>query len=127
MKLELAIILVAGVLLAQTPDGSAQPFGLKGDVLGETLQEFRTRNDRVYVPNKRDPLYKFSLVRGPQHFPKCTGDGSIETAPLALKRRTEEQNRAQVIQCVLAEAGEPQTVAGISAFEIVYSFFQGRL
>jgi hypothetical protein len=28
---------------------------------------------------------------------------------------------------VLAEAGDPQTVAGVLAYEIVYSFFQGRL
>jgi len=43
------MLLYLGALLTggQAASHSTRPFGLKGDVLGETIQEFRIHNDRT--------------------------------------------------------------------------------
>src|SRR5260370_29484468 len=58
-----------------------EPFGLKGDLLGETVQEFRTRNDATFVPNV--PKFARITPRGPQHFPQCSDQPEVMRYPLA--------------------------------------------
>src|SRR5713226_7843891 len=112
--LQLAIM-AAGILLAQTPSPKdslstgAQPFGLKGDVLGETLQEFRTRNDRVIAlgNNGLDHLRFAPLLPKTKHLPLCTNDKAVpkpENWPLDAEksRLTEEEERAGVVKCIAA-------------------------
>ena len=76
---------------------SSQPFGLKGDTLGETIEEFRSRNERtVQTPqNAKQPKAI--------HLPLCTNDraeGSVlSTADIDDLMQTNEENRAGIVKC----------------------------
>lgn len=124
MKRLLMAVLVTACF-AETP---LVPFEFKGDVLGETLQEFRTKHDAILaVPQ----VYKkVDRRRTALHFPQCTDDPEVVKdwlTPSTLTHQwTEEETRAGVIKCIATR--EPQTVAGARlAQEVVYRFFQGRL
>jgi len=136
-------ILLSSPALAQTSHrthalpkihAATLPFGLKGDVLGETIQDFRNRNRRVIHTPPGDPLPAMKQL------PVCTGDplsSQEDSLPSDVDESTEsdEERRAGVIKCVAALSADDDidfdvpgpTVAGISAYETVYSFFRGRL
>jgi hypothetical protein len=141
--LQLAIM-AAGILLAQTPSPKdslstgAQPFGLKGDVLGETLQEFRAKNDRVIALSVlgRDRLAIDPSLAKTKHLPQCTGDATSKGAsvPHDVEDLTADEERAGVIKCIAAlsvnddlDFSDEPTVAGLAAYRTVYSFFHERL
>lgn len=96
-----AICLVLAPALAQT----SQPYGLKADVLGETIQDF-----------------------GRQNHPVCSTDkvGALDTLPIEvdISDATEDEQRANVVKCIAT--GE-STVAGVAAYHTVYYFFHDRL
>jgi hypothetical protein len=152
----MAAIALAALALGQSGKPSpvaAQPFGLKGDVLGETLQDFRARNARVI---RTRPDYP---VPATKQFPQCTGDGesqaspSDDAKPFVVSRQdsfsvkeslsadveksveTEEEIRAEVVKCIAASSmnenvdfdDEGPTVPGIRAYRTIYYFFRGRL
>jgi hypothetical protein len=124
---------------------SVAPFGLKADQLGESLEEFRAKNDRVI---SLGPLGQYhakldTSLLGTKHFPQCTNDRGNETdkeietllswdvKPSAL---TEEETRTKVIRCVTAPSvdddfdfADRPTVAEIEAYRTVYYFFQEKL
>jgi hypothetical protein len=110
---------------------AALSFGLKGDVLGETLQDFRTGNDRVIQTSSGYPLHET------KHLPQCTSDDASNELPADVEKAVEtvEEIRAGVVKCIAASSmnenvnfdDEGPTVAGIRAYSTIYYFFQGRL
>jgi hypothetical protein len=84
---------------------TSEPFRLKGDVLAETIQEFRQR-----------------------HPGKCSTDkvGELEVLPadVDVSAETEDEQRAKVVKCI---ADESSTVAGVVAYRTVYYFFHEGL
>jgi hypothetical protein len=125
---------------------TSEPFGLKGDVLGETLQEFREHNERtIQTPTK-------AKISKSAHVPKCTNDrdgGSVLSwADIDGLSQSEGETRAGVVKCRatlnrsenaelflnngidVLEAfkffDEP-TIAGAGAYQTIYYFFGGKL
>jgi hypothetical protein len=97
---------VRGALFAQSPSPGA-PFGLKGDVLGETLQEFRARHDRT-IQTLKDKIFRTPAMT--LHFPQCTNEPEVMRdwrTPESLKRRwTTEETRAGVVKCITTRGSE---------------------
>src|SRR6185503_9898025 len=58
------------------PPVHAQPFGLKGDVLGESVEEFRAKNDRSISLGLmgRDRASITPELVTTKHLPQCTND-----------------------------------------------------
>jgi hypothetical protein len=111
---------------------ASQPFGLKGDVLGETLQEFRLRNARIISSQPNAPL------ASKKYLPQCTNDKIEENESLSPdvdgSAETEDEQRAGVIKCIAAlsmdddlDFDDGPTVAGIAAYRTIYYFFHERL
>jgi hypothetical protein len=154
LKMALAVSLVS-CLVAATPlvfgqgkkhIATSQPFGLKGDTLGETIAEFRSRNERtVQTP----PNAKQSKAI---HLPLCADDLAegrvLSHADIDDLLHTDEEIQAGIVECRatlnrhenmdlfinngfdLVESfkyfDEP-TVAGAGAYQTVYYFFSGKL
>jgi hypothetical protein len=123
----------------KNPGASVAPFGLKGDVLGETLPEFRARNDRVIGlgANGKDRA-KFAAPDLPstKHLPQCTNDVVMGNLSWDVQAQweTPEEKRAGVIKCIAALSADDDfdfedtpTVATIEAYRIVYYFFHDQL
>src|SRR5438552_1729296 len=89
------MLLYLGALLTegQAASHSTRPFGLKGDVLGETIQEFRIHNDRTI---STPPKAKQHLTK---HMPICSNDTVHGSADIGNSLPTEEETRAGVITC----------------------------
>jgi hypothetical protein len=83
----------------------AQPFGLKADVLGETIQDFSRQNHAV-----------------------CSTDkvGALDVLPIEvdISGATEGEQRAGVVKCI---ATGDATVGGVAAYRTVFYFFRDRL
>jgi hypothetical protein len=112
---------------------TSQPFGLKGDMLGETLTEFRAAHDHLIHTRPGE------VLASTRHLPECTndkvaGEYSFLSYDVEATSETEEELRAGVVKCI-AELGwqdrmgydETPTVAGITAFRTVYYFFREQL
>jgi hypothetical protein len=114
----------------------SQPFGLKGDVLGETIEEFRARNERVITLGtlgqeraKVDP----DLPRT-KKLPQCTNSIAVGNLSWDVRELTDEEKRAGVIRCIAAlsldddpDFEDNPTIANVRAYRTVYYFFHQRL
>jgi hypothetical protein len=142
----LALTMATGcILLSQThqpkgrsPSPSSQPFGLKGDVLGETIDEFRAHNERIitlgYLGTERA---KFAPeLPKTKHLPQCSNDEPDKNGNPSrdVQALTEEEKRAGVIKCIAAlslnddlDFEDGPTVAGVNAVRTLYYFFHLRL
>lgn len=155
------MILAASILLAQTsppkaskgkaspapqsvrPASPPQPFGLKGDVLGETIDEFRARNKRLLAwgplgaaRGSFDPHFPAT-----KQLPQCSIDQVEESEKSAgiglsvdIASSTEEEKRAGVVKCIAALSvnddlnfDDETTIAGVHPYQTVYYFFHDRL
>lgn len=69
-----------------TPQPASQPFGLKGDVLGESIQDFRAKNDRTISVGVmgRDRAKLIPDFVATKHLPQCTSDGAANDTNLSL-------------------------------------------
>jgi hypothetical protein len=116
----------AGALFAQ-PSPGAQPFGLKDDRLGESLQEFRARHDRTLIGDE-------PILHRKKRLPQCTGDKvdfktRFETLSSAVIP-DEKEERAGIVKCIASVTREDDpdfndepTVAGIRVYGRFIIFF----
>ena len=115
----------------------AQPYGLKGDLLGETIEEFRARNDRSIALGLMGKD-RASIPPGfftTKHVPQCTNDPpeSDLSPDVQSSFETEEEKRAGVVKCVASlsidddmDYDDRPTIAGVQAYRTVYYFFEER-
>jgi hypothetical protein len=119
-----------------------QPFGLKGDVLGESLEQFRANNAHVLEYNPSG--LKFD--NRTRHFPICTGDtpaagekaiplSGMDNIDIDVPAREAKQG---VVYCVAGSwtmnvlngqfgTVNIPTIGGIPAKTIRYQFLKGSL
>jgi hypothetical protein len=145
------LIMAASVLLPQTPPSkstpkdkgpsvAAKPFGLKGDVLGEIVTEFITRNTRTITlgPLGQDHAKLSDSVLPIQTLPYCSSTEPEHVKnyekPWDVQFLTDEEKRAEVVKCVATlgidddiDFEDSPTVANVTGFRTVYYFFHQRL
>jgi hypothetical protein len=115
---------------------SSQPYGLKGDILGETIEEFRARNARVIT------LGQMGLDRAKldpdlpktKNLPQCSSDADPDTLSWDVRFLTDQEKRAGVVKCIASlsldddwDFDDSPTIADVGAYKTVYYFFHGRL
>jgi hypothetical protein len=113
----------------------AQPYGLKGDVLGETIEEFRTKNERS-IPlglMGKDRSIVMPDLPAAKHLPQCSGDSpeSDLSPDIQSDYESAEEKRAGVVKCIASlsidddmDYDDRPTIAGAQAYRTVYYFFQ---
>jgi hypothetical protein len=116
---------------------AAEPYALKGDVLGESIEEFRTRNHRTINLGQmgQDHLTLDPDLPKSKVLPACSSDETDpERLPWDVRRLTDEERRAGVIKCVASlsvdddsDFDDRPTIAEVEAFRTVYYFFHNRL
>jgi hypothetical protein len=122
------------------PPVNAQPFGLKGDILGESIEEFRAKNDRSITLGQmgRDRASITPDLATTKHLPQCTNDhpdGNVSLSPdVQSDYETAEEKRAGVVKCIASlsidddlDYEDSPTIAGVEAYRTVYYFFRDRL
>src|ERR1035438_458569 len=120
------------------PSTDSQPFSLKGDVLGETIDEFRSRNERVITLGIMglDRLRLAPDLPKTKNLPQCSNDKPDKTGDLPWDVRflTDGEKRAGVVRCIAAlsldddfDFQDSPTVANVRAYRTVYYFFHLRL
>ena len=155
MRILQLVLIAASILLAQTPPPrgttkskpstapkpstavAPQPFGLKGDVLGETIDEFRARNARVIaLGTMGEDRAKLEDVDRTKNLPQCSIGESDTNDDLSWDVRflTTEEKRAGVVKCIAAlsldddfDFEDSPTVANAPTYKTVYYFFHQRL
>ncbi len=124
---------------SEAAQGTSTDFGLKGDILGETLEDFKNRNARDVEVIDDPDIPGVQAFSAHVHYPVCSGD--------SIKWRGVDSNfaryeldvdappdKAHYTVCVTAgavsgrdsPAGRHPTIAGVEAAPIYY-FFDGRL
>src|ERR1043166_3590179 len=125
------VAVIAALSLSFALGQGPQPFGLKGDVLGETIQEFRAKSSRVIT----SPYNAEKVV-----LPVCMSDWRVW--------ESEAEQRAGVLHCrahlsndenfhLFLNTNRPlkeslelldvTRIAGLEAYQVIYSFFRDRL
>jgi hypothetical protein len=125
---------------------ASSPFALKGDLLGETLQGFRIRNERtVRTPQNSKVAKSF-------HLPVCTNDRvgghTLSDYDIDEMGQTPEETRAGIVKCRAAlnrtensdlfinngldvlqdfPRFDESSIAGAGAYQTIYYFFHDQL
>jgi hypothetical protein len=120
----------------QPGHASSQPFALKGDILGETIEEFRARNARVITLGQMglDRAKLDSDLPKTKNLPQCSSDGDPDTLSWDVRYLTDQEKRSGVVKCIAAlsldddwDFEDSPTITDVEAYKTVYYFFHRQL
>ena len=127
-----AALIALAYLLISVPLASGQEishpsnaFGVKGDTLGETLQEFQAKNGRVIHSSPNAP------IASTKQLPECSNDAESEALSADVDTSDEKDG---IVKCIAAlsvndDPGfeDSPSISGIPAYRTVYYFSHEQL